>query len=371
MTYLFTSGDEIKPFVSGIDVSFDIDNIESSLKQAVNDVTDLVGTYIYALALAHYQSDNYNVSDEETTEEETTEEEATDYTYLDNLVNYLQQPLAAFALLNHFPWLEIRVSNSGVTTVKSQNETAAYKYQTDKAKESLLQIAYSGFNSLVDFLNSEATAWSYWTAETDFTADSIIYYGGTFYTVSEDFTSGEEFDATNLTEKRKSEVVFYQWTLSDEKEELDALIFDGYKDFNKYYGIDKNAAFYIKARFIIQREIKAFVPSRFPDGVTDALLDDVKYYLAYKVMAEAIHDLDVNLLPVSIRGPINSEMNKKGGDVAFIRDKLHSKILNQAESYMRTIDMTLASEAATTETTEPLKKFEITPTKQQKYYSSL
>lgn len=359
MTYLFNSGDELKPFISGIDVSLDIENIESSLKQAVDDLTDLIGTDIYTLALEHYQSENYNV---ESQEDET-------YKRLDSLVNYMQQPLAAFALLNHFIWLEIRVSNSGVTTMKSQNETAAYKYQTDNAKQELLKIAYSGFNSLVDYLNSEATEWSYWEAETDYSEETILYNEVEFFTVNTAFTSGEEFDETNLTAKAESEVVFYQWTLSEEKEELDALIFDGYKDFDKHYGIDKNAAFYIKARFIIQREIKSFVPSRFPNGVTDALLDDVKYYLAYKVMAEAIHDLDVNLLPVSLRGPINNEMNKKGGDVAFIRDKLHSKILNQAESYMKTIDMTLTSEAATAETTEPLKKYDTTPTTQQKYYN--
>lgn len=361
MEYLFKSGDELKGFVSGIDASFDIENIHSSILQATDEVIDVVGKDVYQLALEHYQSDNYNVDDQNNA----------NYLRLDKLVKGLQAAQAPLALFYHFPWLEIRVSNSSVTTVKSQNETAAYKYQTDKAKETLLQLTYSAFNQVIEFLNTEATAWKLWEEETNYKAGEVILWAATFYTANIDFTTGTEFDATNLTVKPTAEVIFSEWTLCEQKTDTDALIFDGYKDFGKYYGIDRNATFYIKARFIIQREIGLFVPSRFPDGVPSKHLKTVKFYLAYKVMAEALHDLDINLLPSSLRGPVYNEMNKKGGDVAYIKDKLHSKIMNQAEYFMKSLDMAITADKATTETSEPMKKYDTTPSSQQKYFNSL
>lgn len=358
----FTTGNELKSYISGIDAAIDLQNIKSGLAQAAVDVKDIVSPEVYQLYIA-YQDMTQGQIDALTPEYKTL---------LDELTAFIRVPLAALAMYHHFVWLTIRVTNSGVVTTKSNNETAAYKYQTDEAKSALLQRAYAGFSDAIDFLTQKATPCTDFTANTKYAADACVRHLFKFYKANAGFTSAETFNASDWTEVPASAVFFNEWTFSDQKRESQELIFVNYREFDKYYGIDRSAAFYIKARHIIRRLALQHLTPRFGSLVPAEYIDEAKFFVAFRTMAEAILYLDVNLLPESLRGPINNEMNKKGGDVQFIRENLRNRLITDAGDYLKSIDLRRASaEQAVDDTTNPADKFQVIADTDKKFYSSI
>ena len=116
----FNTSEELKSAMSGVDLRIDLENIASSLARIPNDLIEIIGKSVYDEMMKHY----------ETPKTENTE-------IWDELVKLCQKAMFPMALYKHFIWLQIRVSNGGVTTFKGTDETTAYKYQTDEAKESL------------------------------------------------------------------------------------------------------------------------------------------------------------------------------------------------------------------------------------------
>lgn len=357
---LFKQGIELKKYVSGIDASFDIDNIENSLLNAEDQLADIIGADLFDMAETHYISDQYNLPGEV----------AAKNIRMNKLVELLRSCIAPLAIHDHFVWLTIRVSNSSVTTTKSSNETAAYKYQTDEAKSQLLQQGYAAITRLIAFINKEAVPFTLFAPLTEYKAGDICMDGALFYVANAAFKSGETFDALDWTEKPADEMVFLQWILCDTRQTLNRLIFTDYKDFNRYFGIDNNAVFFVLARYIIEELIDKYIKVRFPNPLTSDKLPKIKRFLAYQTVADAIMRMDVNLLPKSLRGPINSEMNKKGGDVEYIREKLRANLLNQASDYLKSLDMEITSDQKTTEEA-PLSDYESNMDADNKYVSMI
>jgi hypothetical protein len=218
----------------------------------------------------------------------------------DKLVNAFLSPLANMALYHHFIWLQLHISNSGVTVVKTERETSAYKYQTDEAKDKLMQTAWIETSNLIDFLNENK-------------ADLSV------------------------------------WTESDQYKELGNLIYTNYKDFDKYHSIDKNAAFYVRIRFIISEIIKEYIQPRIanPFAITDEVkIIKVKRFLAYQAIAEALLRLDPMHLPISIRQSITNNMTNKHDDFTFVKEKLRANIANKAANYLRELDVYTSAQVA-------------------------
>lgn len=355
----FKTGNEIKNYISGLDAALDIKNIASGLQMAAADVLDVVSPEVYKLFIAHAESEDFDVTDESDPKKIA----------LNKLVHLLRVPVAGLGLFHHFIWFAIRVSNSGITTTKSNNETAAYKYQTDEAKRSLLQRAYAGISEVIDFLTENAEKHGSFTPDTAFAQNAAIEIDGQFYRAKENFTSGETFDVNDWTAIDKTSLFLHEWSFSDQKKESESYLFANYRDFDRYFGIDRSAAFFIKVRNIIKRNILKHIRPRFGSSVPADYLEAVKTYLAHLVVADAIIQLDVNLLPESIRGPINNEMNKKGGDVEFIRKNLRNQILEEAKEYIQGIDLNVASEKSSDNTA--VGKFEVKADPTQKFYSSI
>ncbi len=341
--YPFQSSEELKEVISHIDIAFDLENIHSSMLLAANEMKDIIGEDVWDLMISHYNSDNYEAEEGEGEGEGEEEDPIPSYEQLDELVHLVQPALANFCLYHHFIWLQLRISNNSVTVIKGENETAAFKYQTDEAKDKLLLTAWIQINDIIDFLNENATAWTEWEASTEYQADDIVYYEETFYKCTTPHTSSEEFEAENWEELESSDIAFHEWTLSEQYEELKQLIFSGYKDFDKYYGIDKSAAFYIRCRFIIDEIIQDDILPRESnpwDSEDETLLRKIKRFLAYKTMATAIFRFDFWYLPGSLRKTINNEMlqNNRFRDVEIAKNNIYQKLLNKAEEYLMDVD---------------------------------
>jgi hypothetical protein len=321
-TIPFKTGEEIKNSLSQLDIEFDIENVKTSFEKAAADIKDIIGSDMYLLMINHFNSDHFGTGE--------------DYLLLDKLVKHIQDPLANFGMFHHFIWLILRISNNSVTVHKTDKETTAYKYLTDEAKEKLIDSAWMYINSLVDFMNSNATAFTVWVKNTEYALNQIIRYNGTFYKCTAAHTSGETFDETKFTEEDNANVKFYQWTLSDEYAEMQNQVFTGYKDFQKYFDIDSSAYFYNKIRNLISRVQDDEVDPRvFEKSISETFNRKLKRAVAYRVMAIATFELDYFNLPSGIRRNITSEMvqHARFRDVDFVKEKLSKLYDQKADDY--------------------------------------
>ena len=380
---------EIKPLISGITKGMELENISSSIKKAKSDIIDVVGEDIWELMINHYNDEDHYNQDNETNE---------NYIRLNKLVKYIQDPLAHFALYRHFIWLIIRVSDTGVTVPDPDGERTAYKYLTDEAKNTLIANAWESINTLIEFLNKEATNYTEWEKETAYMKDQIVTNENTYYKAIADFTSGATFSSGDWTEITKSitatdwtkntdyitgqivrydntyyqaasnftsgsvftpgnwteltepsEVVFWQWTESDQFTDSKNLLFEDHKDFHKYFGIDKSAYFFVKARYLILEIIEddiqpvhdlATIYKQLKGSSlstqNNKILSKIKRYLAYETIARACLRFDYHEIPGSIRVTYDNEMKRSDKDKnpTFIKEKLSKAFANKAKEYL-------------------------------------
>jgi hypothetical protein len=255
------------------------------------------------MALEHYNSDRYGVVAQ------------TDkyLLILDELVWKLQGAVANFAMYHHFIWLQIRISNNGITIPESDSEKAAYRYQTDEAKEEFVKAAWASINNAIAFLNENATKWTVWGTETAYAEMDIVQQQGLYYVCTEAHTSGvfaddyanlkwsvcvsylqywvpeklyflgetvrnegkwyecvsEHISASNFAtdEAVWSEITpvfvnLIEWTQSEQYTACVDFIFAGERDFSKYYNIENSAYFYMKIVFIIEECIADDIETR-------------------------------------------------------------------------------------------------------------
>jgi hypothetical protein len=285
-TYPFTTPEDYKSIVSVVDIDFQFENAGAGLFNAKEDVQDLISEEAWDELIEHFNSDNYG--------------DGGIYARKDGAVAFLRYGFGHLSLYHNLPFIQVRISNNAITTYKSQDETTAYKYQVDKLSEELLKLAWRNLSKLIVYMN-DSTA-------TDFPA----------WFASEQCTANTE------------------------------LIFSSYKEFDRIYGIDKNAAFFQKCVPNIRRGIEDFLDSRVED--TTAADSDLtalfKQFLVYFSLSEAVEQFDYHFLPAPIRAQLNNEYSHKSGDKSQsdAREKLAGKFWQKAESYLRQIDIWIASQ---------------------------
>lgn len=287
--YPFKSGEELKQSASQVNLDIDIKNIDSSLRLAAKEYKESLGNDLYKLMIDHYNSANYTPDDYSDVNHGKKNE----------LVDISRGFIGNLGLYEHFIWLQIHVSDKGVTTYKSEDETSAFQYQTIEAKEKLLKLAWGYFNDLIDFLDKNALS-------------------------------------------------FEDWTKSDQYKELKELIFTGYRDFEKYFGIDKNAAYYVKLRYIIREIVIDDIKTRI-ENINQAFTDNeqlkekIKQYVAYRAVAISIRRFTLEQLPETMRKMITENSNLRSSiSLESAKNSVLLSINNKADGYLAGIDVLLA-----------------------------
>jgi len=269
-------GSSIKKYISAIDAALDIENIDSTALLAANDVKEIISTAMYDAII-----------DAKTNTPSTNSEEWAE------VLERLCYAMAPLTLYHHFIWLQLRVSNSGITTMKGQNETTAFKYQTDEGKESLLNFYAAWTKELIDYL-----------------------------------------------EEKKS--IFTQWNSCTQRTETQALLIKDYREFDKIYNGEGNAAFFYRSRSI-QKEIQdELVPhiGAIAETTPAATLTKLKRALVYLTLSRCIVEWDYMYIPAPVKRAINNEMSlKSGSEVQNVKERVSAKFKNIAESSINTIDL--------------------------------
>lgn len=133
---------EMKPKISGMNLSLDYHNIESSLFKVAANMPGLISEELYnRLADAYPATDNV---DEKTA------------------IDYLQRAMLHFAVYEHMIYIILNIGNDGITTKKTDTETTAYKYQTDELNNNLLTTAFFWMNMLISFLDKKKDEFVEW-----------------------------------------------------------------------------------------------------------------------------------------------------------------------------------------------------------------
>ena len=134
---------EMKPKISGANLSLEYDNIESSLIKVAAEIARTLPQ-----ALIDRLSDEYAGGNPQGPSIEA--------------IDYLQRAMLHFTVYEHLIFIITRVSNDGVTVKKNDDETTAYKYQVDQLNNKLITTAWFWMNLLIRFLNDNLPDFPEW-----------------------------------------------------------------------------------------------------------------------------------------------------------------------------------------------------------------
>lgn len=364
--YPFESNVRLKDYVSQLDLNLDFDNIKSSMERARSWMQNVMSPEVYNRMMEIYNAAVYVGRDHE------------EY----NKITELSQPVMAnMAIYFHFIWLQIRISNQGVTTYKSDDETTAFKYQSDEGKLALIETANVFLKELIEYLNENTETWSDWQPETNYTIDDWVRFGGFFYKCAADHTSGNVFSVESsdpeplqlwdsrewtdwqpLTEYEVGdyvkangnfykcvfahispenfaldtggteptvlwgggdyadvEPIFWRWRDSTQYNRLQKIVFSDYNDFALYAGIQPNALYFSQCIPILLNTIDDDLSVRIENpALTEGNLRKyIKYFLANRAKAVSIHQMDYEFLPAPIRASINNQHSRKSNDAVI------------------------------------------------------
>jgi hypothetical protein len=129
---------EMKPLISGMNLSLEYDNLESSLCKTAADLMQVIPETLYDRLVSAYASG-------------TPPEPGL------TAVNYLQRAMLHLTVYEHLIFIITQVSNDGVTVKKTDTETTAYKYQTDELNNKPITTGWFWINQLIKWLDGLGT----------------------------------------------------------------------------------------------------------------------------------------------------------------------------------------------------------------------
>jgi hypothetical protein len=134
---------EMKPLISGMNLSLEYDNIESSLAKTAVELVNILSQPLYDRLLDAFEAGTPPEPDR-------------------TAINYLQRGMLHFAIYEHLIFIITQVSNDGVTVKKTDTETTAYKYQTDELNNKLISTAWFWINQLIAWLDQHIADFPEW-----------------------------------------------------------------------------------------------------------------------------------------------------------------------------------------------------------------
>ena len=135
--------DEMKPKISGMNLSLEYYNMESSIMKVARQIPATISAALYDRLVSQYLSGAPL----------PVEEPA---------IDYLQRAMLHFTVFEHKIYLTLNVSNDGITTKKTDTDTTAFKYQTDELTDNLLSTAWFWMNELLKYIEEHLADFPEW-----------------------------------------------------------------------------------------------------------------------------------------------------------------------------------------------------------------
>lgn len=251
---------DVKTHLSAVNRAFEFENIESSLIKAAVEIRNVIGNSVYDKIIALKDSDSYK-----------------------DIFDSLKKAMLHLAFYNNLIFIAVKIDNDGITTKKNNNETTAYKYQTDELKYTLIETAWFWLSELIDYL-----------------------------------------DLSDMDE----------WKSSDKKKAIEALIVTS-DDMQIISGID-STYFFWKISSIIRRVIDKEIKFRTREDLLKtadsdseklklykkSLLDRVKEAIINTSLSIAVKSMSQYEIPGPLRANVDNEMTKSTPDEESFRTRL-------------------------------------------------
>lgn len=278
---------ELKALLGFLHASSNFDNIKTDIILEEETMIELIGKPVYDKAQTHYDSENYESADEQ-------------YKLLNNLVHYIQLPVAYYASGNYAAHSDVQHGGDGrKVKIDSQNEKMAWEWMINRDDEATLNKAHKTTDRLIAFLEENA----------------------------DDITEWKDSDAQKLAR---------------------GLFINTAKIFDQIFPIDNSRRFFIKViPFIKEIERKHLLPvlgkARFDDmkaAILSGNFEDkedmlllIRVPLVYFTLSLAAKRLSVRILPNGIFQDYISEFQTaKARKVAptDVRKEISSTLLTDA-----------------------------------------
>ena len=133
---------EMKPKISGNNLTLEYDNIESSLSKVAVQFHGYLSVSLYDKIV---KKDN-SISSEKCA----------------IALDYLQRSMLHFAIYQHAIYLISKIGNDGITVKKTDDSTTIYKYQQDQLENKLISDAWFWLNQLIAYLNDNENDFPDW-----------------------------------------------------------------------------------------------------------------------------------------------------------------------------------------------------------------
>lgn len=244
---------ELKALLGFLHASNTFANIETDVLLAHEDMTELIGLPLMAKAQAHYNSEAYNTGGE--------------VKLLDDLVHYIQLPIAYYATHNYAAHSDVSHGDDGrKVVIDVENQKMAWEWMIARDDEATLNKAHKTTDRLITFLDANQ--------------DNIA-----------------------------------EWKNSDAQKLARSLFINTAKQFNDIFPIDNSRRFFLKITpFIRESERKYLLPvlgkTRFDDIKAaiasgnftdyDDMLMLIRVPLVYYALNLAVKRLAINILPNGI-----------------------------------------------------------------------
>lgn len=360
MNYPFTHFDQIKPHVAGVNATFEISLLHSSLLLAADEIKNIISEAMYEKIIQHFI---YIESLEDYDKDAETD---VNIIRLNLLLDFCQGAIANFSFYHHFPFILAEIGNHGVTIVNEENRKTVGKSLSDELKESFVKIAWLNADKMITFLNKEATIWSIWTPNSIYKVAQIVKNEDVFWQCQTEHVSSTTFqnDILNWLTIDKSNIVFVEWTESFEFSHNQNLLFDNTIDFHNRRAIDKSAYFYSKIAYIIHDLIEDEIKSRVADfdniivrkrthcltAQDFIIITLAKKAVAAHSLAIACRDFDYYELPMPYRKRLlENQSLTRTQEEATVKMSLYKTLYNEAITFYRRIEVNRSDEKQKTE----------------------
>lgn len=86
----------------------------------------------------------------------------------EDMLKYIQLPLAAYAILDNLAFIQSTITDSGIRTMSTDKMQAAHRWEYNEIRNSLEDTAIAGVEQLLDYLYEKQTDYALWTGSDEF-----------------------------------------------------------------------------------------------------------------------------------------------------------------------------------------------------------
>jgi len=147
---------EFKKYASAVDGQMEMVSLESYIQEALSFILQVVDQDTLEALSFYYKNNTLTGA-------------------LEELLPYVQKPLADFAIYQWINRGNVRLNDKGITMSMTDQEKPAFQYMTNDLKDEQLESGYNGLEKLQQFLEANISSYPSWAASSKSTLSNKYY----------------------------------------------------------------------------------------------------------------------------------------------------------------------------------------------------